>query len=128
MRPWTVRALALPAVSLGVVLCMARLSWPAGDEAGGDVIGMAASPVSSSQIDISWACHSPNERMFRVERAGQDGRFMEVVTIAAGDVGVMSHRDTHLRSNTEYGYRIVALDGDGQELSMEQAAVTTMVS
>ncbi|MBN1576041.1 MAG: fibronectin type III domain-containing protein, partial [Chitinispirillaceae bacterium] len=72
--------------------------------------GLAATPLSASQIDLTWTDNSSNEAGFQIERATGGGSFVQVGTAAAN--ATVFH-DGGLTANTQYQYRIRAFNDYG---------------
>lgn len=84
--------------------------------------GLAASAVSSSQINLSWTDNSSNEDGFRIERATGGGAFSEIATVGAG---VTSYANTGLAASTAYSYRVRAYNAGGNSAYSNTASATT---
>ena len=89
-------------------------------------INLAASAVSSSQINLSWTDNSSNESGFKIERkTGSGGTYAQIATVGAG---VTSYNDTGLSESTAYYYRIRATNGSGDSAYSNEANATTPAS
>jgi alpha-tubulin suppressor-like RCC1 family protein len=68
--------------------------------------GLAATGVSTNQIDLSWKDNSTTEDGFEIERApdigGSPGTWTQIVTVGTN---VTAYSDTGLLANTKYWYR-----------------------
>ena len=85
--------------------------------------GLAASPVSSSQINLSWTDNSMNETSFVVERAmTPTGSWSAIGTTAAS---VVSYSDTGLAGATTCYYRVRATNAAGNSAYSNAASATT---
>jgi hypothetical protein len=62
----------------------------------GPPTGLTATPVTASQIDLSWNAH-PMATAYDIERDG---------VVIATDVGTTSYQDTGLAGSTTYDYRV----------------------
>src|SRR5690606_40295597 len=72
---------------------------------------LAATGVSTSQIDLTWQNNSNNETGFVIERASSsDGPFSFVGAVAAN---VTSFENTGLNANTRYYYKVRAIIKNG---------------
>lgn len=71
---------------------------------------LAATAVSRSRIDLSWADSSSVETGFRVERAPAGGAFVLIATLGPD---AASFADTGLKPNRSYAYRVSAFNGAG---------------
>jgi hypothetical protein len=82
--------------------------------------GLTASPISSSQINLSWTASSDPDNTasqitYNVYRGG--------VKVGAGAAGVTSYSDTGLAANTTYSYSVSASDPSGNT-SAQSASVS----
>jgi titin len=83
---------------------------------------LAAVTVDHQRIDMSWTDNAVNEDGFRVERReGQTGSFAQVGAVGAD---VTSHVDAGLSGETEYCYRVVAFNAQGDGVSNTSCATT----
>jgi hypothetical protein len=89
--------------------------------------GLTASMASASSIDVGWTDNSGDEDGFTVERReGQTGAFQEVGQVGAGVVGYV---DTGLPAETEFCYRALSFNADGNSTySNVDCATTDVVS
>ncbi|HKI55406.1 MAG TPA: fibronectin type III domain-containing protein, partial [Anaerolineales bacterium] len=76
-----------------------------------DPTNLAATLVTSTQVDMSWTDNSNNEDGFRVERSGDGGVTWNEVGTTAADVATFS--DAGLTPGTAYMYRVYAFNGVG---------------
>jgi subtilisin family serine protease len=83
---------------------------------------LAASAVSSSQINLSWRDTSNNESGFRIERRIGTGAWSQIAVVGAN---VTSFASTGLRSRTTYGYRVRAYNGIGTSAYSNTASAKT---
>ena len=84
---------------------------------------LAASTVSSNQINLTWVNSSINAQQFLVERKqGADGTYQQV---AAVDVTVTSYMDGGLNTNTQYYYRVRAHNAAGNSDYSNETNATT---
>src|SRR5205085_6625239 len=87
---------------------------------------LSASPVSSSQINLTWQDNSDNEDGFRIERAtGSSDAFSEIASVGAG---VTSYSSTGLSASTLYRYRVRAHGTAGYSDYSNVASATTQAS
>lgn len=77
--------------------------------------GLSLSGETSYSIDISWIDHSSNETGFQIERSltSSGGDFVLIHTTAQG---VTSYTDGSLDANTQYYYRVRAVNATGPSL------------
>jgi transcriptional regulator CtsR len=66
--------------------------------------GLSATPVSATQINLSWTDNSNNETGFKIERKTGAGVFAQIATVGA-NVTTYSN-STGLVANTTYTYRV----------------------
>lgn len=83
---------------------------------------LQATAVDHQRIDLSWIDAADNEDGFRIERRlGQAGSFQQ---IAALGPNVSSYADGALSGATEYCYRVIAFNPQGDGVSNESCATT----
>lgn len=97
------------------------------EEAGGEPAAPAnlmAMTMSSERIDLSWKDKSNNETGFAIERSVVSGSsdFTELIVV---DDGTISHADTGLLADTEYWYRVRAVNDEGYSAYTSTAAART---
>ena len=85
---------------------------------------LAAEPLSTNEIALTWADNSPNETAFTVERrqAGLS-EWAPVITLPADTT---THIDELLLSGTEYHYRVCASNANGHSAHAILASATTL--
>jgi titin len=84
--------------------------------------GFSATPVSPTQINLTWNNIPFNEQGFRLERkAGAGGSF---VWISQPGVNATSFSDNGLNPNTVYSYRILAFNASGASSWVETSCTT----
>ncbi len=85
---------------------------------------LAATAVSSTQIDLAWVDNSDNEDGFQIERCtGLDcAGFAQIAQVSA-DVNV--YNDTGLAADTSYNYRVRAFNSGGDSDYSNTAQATT---
>jgi titin len=86
---------------------------------------LAATAISSSQIDLSWADNSLNENVFRIERSTNGVSFAQIGSVGAG---VKTYSDTGLTGNTIYYYRVRANNNAGNSSYTNTSSATTSAS
>lgn len=100
--------------------------WPVGDS-GPSVptapSSLAATAISTSQIDLTWTDNSSDETSFRIERSpdGSTG-WASVGTNAAGD---NTFSNTGLTCGTQYFYRVFAVNAVGDSAASNTDDTTT---
>ncbi len=86
--------------------------------------GLAATAISTSQINLSWTDNAPNETGFKIERkTGSGGTYAQIGTVGAG---VTSYNDTGLSVTTTYYYRVRATNSIGDSTYSNEANATTL--
>ncbi len=66
---------------------------------------LSATPVSSSQINLSWTDNSNNETSFKIERSADGTNFTQIAQVLANTT---NYRNTALFPETTYYYRVRA--------------------
>jgi len=86
---------------------------------------LAATTISSSQINIMWADNSGNEAGFKIERKTPQsgGTFAEIATAGAN---VTNFSSTGLNANTKYFYRVRAYNNGGHSAYSLAVDATTL--
>ena len=84
---------------------------------------LAASAVSSSQIDLSWVDNASDETNFEVERS-LDGVNFALVPPPL-DANTTSYSDSGLAASTTYSYRVRATNANGASAYSNTASATT---
>jgi hypothetical protein len=74
--------------------------------------GLTATPVSSTQINLSWVDHSGNETGFKIERC-KNANCTNYVEVSQVGANVTAFADTGLTKNTTYRYRVRAFNAGG---------------
>ncbi len=86
---------------------------------------LAATPVSSSQIDLAWTDNASNETGYSIERkTGVNGTFAEIATVGAN---VTTFSNTALSSGARYFYRVRAFNGNGNSDYSNEANTFTLI-
>lgn len=79
-------------------------------------------PVSGTEIDLSWTRTGSNEKGFEVQRKTNTTSYVQAASVAAG---VVTFQDKVLAPNVTYTYRVRAFNDSGQsDWSTEQSATT----
>lgn len=76
----------------------------------GAPIGLTATPVSDSQVDLAWTPASTNATAFLIERSINDYTFTQIASV---DGSTTNYADTGLSPNTTYYYRVRAGNSGG---------------
>jgi Fibronectin type III domain len=85
--------------------------------------GLAATAVSTSEIDLVWQDNSGNEDGFQIEQApGRTTSFTQIATVGPN---VTSYSSTGLTPNTSYSYRVRAYNAAGSSAYSNIATATT---
>jgi len=71
---------------------------------------LTATPVSRSQINLTWADNSSNETGFKIERSTNNRTFTQIATVGAN---ATSYSNTGLSRSTTYYYRVRATNTAG---------------
>lgn len=88
---------------------------------------LAATAVSSTQINLTWTDSDTSETGFKIERCAGDGciDFAQIATVGAN---VSSYSNTGLTASTSYSYRVRAYNNAGSsDYSNTATAVTQAV-
>jgi hypothetical protein len=104
----------------------ARALYPGNTNGGGPPPAapsdLAATTLSSSEVELSWSDNSSDETQFRVEAKAAGGTWVRVATTGANSTGTVVGG---LQSATEYAFRVQARRGTaGSPLSAEAVATT----
>ena len=73
-------------------------------------MGLLATAIDSSHIDLSWTESSSNATGFNIERSTIGGTFAQVGTVGPG---ITSFADSNLSPATKYEYRVIATSAAG---------------
>jgi len=84
---------------------------------------LIATPISSSQINLTWQDNSSDETGFKIERRTGSGSYSQIATVGAG---VTSYSNTFLSANTTYYYRVRAYNTAGNSNYSNEASATTL--
>jgi subtilisin family serine protease len=84
--------------------------------------GLAATPISSSRIDLSWTDNATNETGFKIERSTDGTTFSQVSVVGAN---AQSFSNLNLAGGTLYYYRVRAYDGANHSAFSNTASATT---
>jgi fibronectin type 3 domain-containing protein len=86
--------------------------------------GLAALPVSGSQIKLAWQDNSTNEGSFDVWRKTGDGTYMKIAIVAPNTV---LYLDSGLTMGTSYTYKVRAYGSAGGSGFSNEVTLTTPV-
>jgi len=89
--------------------------------------GLAATAISSSQINLSWTDNSANETGFKIDRR-QSGVATWTVDHANIGAGLENHSDTGLPAETKFYYRVRAYNAAGESANTAVAYDTTSMA
>jgi transcriptional regulator CtsR len=84
---------------------------------------LVATPISSSQINLTWQDNSSDETGFKIERKTGSGSYVQIATVGAN---VTSYSNTRLSASTTYYYRVRAYKGTLNSDYCEEASATTL--
>jgi titin len=84
---------------------------------------LIATPISSSQINLTWQDNSSDETGFKIERKAGSGSYSQIATVGAN---VTSYSNTLLSANTTYYYRVRAYNAAGNSAYSNEALATTL--
>lgn len=86
---------------------------------------LAATTISTSQIDLNWSDNSTNESYFLIERSQDNMNFSQIATTGTG---VTSYSNAGLSPGTTYYYRVRASNAGGNSPYSNVASATTTPS
>lgn len=84
---------------------------------------LSAVQFNGSRIDLSWTDNAFNESSLQLQRKVGAGNFSTLATLGAS---VTSYSDTNIEPNTEYSYRILASNSEGNSDWSNTVTLTTM--
>jgi xyloglucan-specific exo-beta-1,4-glucanase len=85
---------------------------------------LAATSVSTSQINLTWVDNSNNETAFAIERATDTGFTTGFVSNSVGS-NVTSYQATGLAAGTTYYFRVKSVNAGGSSAATNTASATT---
>ena len=86
-------------------------------------IGLTATAMSPSQVDLAWANAGTNATSFTVSRSTQSGGpYQDLVTVAAS---ITNYADASLAENTRYYYVVRAVNAAGASANSAEAGAWT---
>jgi serine protease AprX len=86
---------------------------------------LVATPISSSQISLSWTDNSNNESGFQIQRSSDGATFGLIATLGAN---VTTYTDNGRTAGTTYYYRVRAFNSRGNSALSNVASATTLSS
>jgi hypothetical protein len=107
-----------PASTIASALTMPAATAPAAPS------NVVATPVSSSQINLTWTNNSTNQTSIEVDRSPDGVNFTPLVTTLSGSA--TSYSDTGLTASTMYYYRVIAKNSVGSSPASTVASALTM--
>ena len=111
----------------GQITCgiLRDLGWPnaCGSSSPAAPSALTATPLSQSQIRLSWTDNSNNENGFKVERSPDGTSGWAQITTVVTDT--QTYTNTGLTCNTPYYYRVRAYNGGGDSDYSNTADATT---
>ena len=87
---------------------------------------LVASPVSTSQIILSWTYNADDESGFKIERGTESGGPHSHIATVAADAE--SYTDTGLNEGTTYYYRVCAFNAAGNSTDSNEDEATTLLA
>ncbi|MEQ9671217.1 DUF4114 domain-containing protein [Coleofasciculus sp. G2-EDA-02] len=108
-----------PLVRAGAVISRSRNTVPT---AASD---LSLTGVSATEIELTWADNSNDETGFKIERSRDQENWTVVATTAAD---VTRYRDTDLTANTQYYYRLRAINEIGDSSAISTQGTTDSIT
>ncbi len=84
---------------------------------------LVAMTTNKLQIDLTWTDNSVGESSFVIERAVGSGAFLKIGTVAAN---ITAFSDTNVASQTDYSYRVKAVNLSGESAYSNVANITSI--
>ena len=86
---------------------------------------LAATAISSTQVNLTWADNSSNETAFQIERSLSSGTGFTLIATTAANA--TSYPNTGLTGGTKYYYRVRAINAGGISALTSEANATTLI-
>jgi hypothetical protein len=86
---------------------------------------LVATPVSSSQVNLTWSDNSANETGFRIRRRLQSSSTWTLIHTTAAP-NVISYQDSFLSPGTSYVYYVTAINVAGESTNSNESTATTL--
>lgn len=86
---------------------------------------LQASPLSTTQIRLTWRDNSNNEQNFRIERKSGTGAYAEIAMVGPN---VTTYTDSGLAQNTSYSYQVRAFNSVGFSPYSNEVTVSTLAN
>ncbi|MCV6605587.1 MAG: fibronectin type III domain-containing protein [Porticoccaceae bacterium] len=81
---------------------------------------LVASQINVNNVQLTWNDNSNNEDNFRIERRENGGSFTTLSTVAANSTSFI---DTTTRESVSYGYRVIALNSNGDAVASNTVTI-----
>jgi hypothetical protein len=85
---------------------------------------LTATPISRTQVDLTWTDNSQNESGFEIERSPDGIAWTQIVTVSAD---VTDYSDHSLSCGSNYSYRVRAYNAEGNSDYSNEANAATIV-
>jgi mono/diheme cytochrome c family protein len=89
-------------------------------------INLSAVATAASVISLSWTDNSSSENYFRVERSSNGGGTFTVAGVTSANVSTF--KDINLNEQTNYVYRVIAVNNIGSSAASANANATTLAA
>lgn len=83
---------------------------------------LTATPVSTSQIKLTWEDNATGETGFKIERRTESGAYALIATVSSN---VTTYTNISLSNNAKYYYRVRAVYKEGNSLYSNEAGAAT---
>ncbi|MEQ8753401.1 MAG: DUF4114 domain-containing protein [Coleofasciculus sp. G1-WW12-02] len=108
-----------PEVTAGAVISRSRDTAPTAPD------DLSLTAVSATEIELTWADNSNDETGFKIERSRDQENWTVVATTGAD---VTRYRDTDLTANTQYYYRLRAINEIGDSSAISTQGTTDSIT